>query len=87
MHLLWVIPSCASIDLNEKKKKKKNINNDLAIWLSHDTFSFANFVSMNRSIALLSNNAFSYKSPKKEISSQAFEYLIKNLKIYNGVKI
>jgi len=28
-----------------------------------------------------------YKSPKKGIVSQAFEYLIKNLKIYNGVKI
>jgi len=28
-----------------------------------------------------------YESPKKEIVSHAFEYLIYNLKIYNGVKI
>jgi len=28
-----------------------------------------------------------YESPKKGIVSQAFEHLIKNLKIYNGVEI
>ena len=28
-----------------------------------------------------------YKSPKKRIVSQVFEYLIQNLKMYNGVEI
>jgi len=28
-----------------------------------------------------------YETPKKGIVSQAFEYLIQNLKMYNGVKI
>jgi len=33
------------------------------------------------------DNEMCYESPKKELTSHTFEYLIYNLKSYNGVKI
>ena len=44
-------------------------------------------LAKSASWSLLVNRFSCYESPKKEVISHAFEHLIHNIKMHNGVKI